>query len=107
MMLFGHEPRELMKAFLICGAAAPAGGTAGVFLGGVITEWASWQWVFFVNIPVALVALVLGARLMPQTTGRRGRIDVLDALTVTSGLALAVFAIVRAPQIGWATRRRC
>ena len=40
MMLFGHDPKELMKAFAVYGAAAPAGGTAGVFLGGVITEWA-------------------------------------------------------------------
>jgi MFS family permease len=44
MMLFGSEPKELMKAFAVYGAAAPAGGTAGVFLGGVITEWVSWPW---------------------------------------------------------------
>jgi len=42
MMLFGNEPKELVKALSIYGAAAPAGGTAGVFVGGVITEWASW-----------------------------------------------------------------
>ena len=42
MMLFGSEPKELIKAFAVYGAAAPAGGTAGVFLGGVITEWISW-----------------------------------------------------------------
>jgi MFS family permease len=50
MTLFGHDPRELTKAFAVYGAAAPAGGTAGVFLGGVITEWISWPWVFYVNI---------------------------------------------------------
>ena len=66
MMLFGHDPRELMKAFAVYGAAAPAGGTAGVFLGGVITEWASWPWVFYINIPVALLALALTPRLMPS-----------------------------------------
>lgn len=53
MMLFGNNPKELTKAFAIYGAAAPAGGTAGVFLGGVITEWISWPWVFYVNIPIA------------------------------------------------------
>jgi len=58
MMLFGSNPKELMKAFAIYGAAAPAGGTAGVFLGGVITEWISWPWVFYVNIPIALGVLV-------------------------------------------------
>ena len=55
MMLFGSNPKELMKAFAIYGAAAPAGGTAGVFLGGVITEWISWPWVFYINIPIAIV----------------------------------------------------
>ena len=57
MMLFGGNPRELTKAFAIYGAAAPAGGTAGVFLGGVITEWVSWPWVFYINIPIALLVL--------------------------------------------------
>ena len=66
MGLFGGEPRELGKAFAIYGAAAPAGGTAGVFLGGVLTEWADWRWVFLVNIPVGLAALALSPRLLPS-----------------------------------------
>ncbi|HYI35663.1 MAG TPA: MFS transporter [Thermoleophilaceae bacterium] len=101
MMLFGSEPKELVKALSVYGAAAPAGGTAGVFLGGVITEWASWPWVFYVNIPVALVALALIPSLMPAAPARRGSVDVAGALTVTAGLALAVFGIVRAPEVGW------
>jgi MFS family permease len=101
MMLFGHNPKELMKAFAIYGAAAPAGGTAGVFLGGVITEWASWPWVFYVNIPVALVALALIPRLMPSTPARRGSVDLVGATLATGGLAALVFAIVRAPAQGW------
>ena len=62
MMLFGSNPKELMKAFAIYGAAAPAGGTAGVFLGGVITEWISWPWVFYINIPIALARARAHAR---------------------------------------------
>src|SRR5688572_9728627 len=54
MMLFGSNPKELMKAFAVYGAAAPAGGTAGVLLGGVITEWISCPCVISVNIPIAL-----------------------------------------------------
>src|SRR5918999_1163067 len=79
MMLFGHEPKELMKAFAIYGAAAPAGGTAGVFLGGVITEWISWPWVFYVNVPIALLVLIVTPSLMPSGARQRGRIDVLGA----------------------------
>ena len=101
MMLFGSNPKELMKAFAIYGAAAPAGGTAGVFLGGVITEWISWPWVFYINIPIALVVLALTPGLMPGAQARRGSVDLLGALTATAGLALTVFGIVRAPEEGW------
>src|SRR3712207_7352159 len=101
MMLFGHNPRELMKAFAVSGAAAPAGGTAGVFLGGVITEWISWPWVFWVNVPIAVLVLALVPSLMPSAPARRGSIDVTGALTATAGLALTVFGIVRAPEAGW------
>jgi EmrB/QacA subfamily drug resistance transporter len=101
MMLFGHDPKELMKAFAVYGAAAPAGGTAGVFLGGVITEWASWPWVFYINIPVALLALALTPRLMPSAHVRSGSVDILGAILATGGLAATVFAIVRAPEEGW------
>ena len=101
MMLFGSNPKELMKAFAIYGAAAPAGGTAGVFLGGVITEWVSWPWVFYINIPIALLVLAVTPGLMPGAPARRGSIDLLGALTATAGLALTVFAIVRAPEEGW------
>lgn len=101
MMLFGHDPKELTKAFAVYGAAAPAGGTAGVFLGGVITEWASWPWVFWINVPLAVVALALTPRLMPAAPARRGSLDVLGAALATAGLAGIVFAIVRAPEQGW------
>jgi EmrB/QacA subfamily drug resistance transporter len=101
MILFGSDPKELMKAFAVYGAAAPAGGTAGVFLGGVITEWISWPWVFYSNIPIALGVLVVTPALMPTVAARRGSVDVLGALTATAGLALLVFGIVRAPDEGW------
>src|SRR4051794_33489122 len=101
VMLFGHDPKELTKAFAVYGAAAPAGGTAGVFLGGVITEWTSWPWVFDVNIPIALIVLAVTPRLMPSVAARRGSIDVTGALSATAGLAMTVFGIVRAPQEGW------
>src|SRR5215216_3480709 len=101
MKLFGSNPKELMKAFAIYGAAAPAGGTAGVFLGGVLTEWASWPWVFYVNVPIALAVIAATPSLMPSAPARRGSVDVTGALTATAGLALTVFGIVRAPEQGW------
>lgn len=104
MKTFGSSPKELTKALALYGAAAPAGGTAGVFLGGVITEYMSWPWVFFINIPLALLVFALVAKAVPSDGPRvQGSIDVIGALLVTAGLAVGVFAIVRAPEVGWAT----
>jgi EmrB/QacA subfamily drug resistance transporter len=100
MMLFSHDPKELGKALALYGAAAPAGGTAGVFLGGVFTEWASWPWVFIIYIPIG-IATLLATGLLPAVARRHGSVDVLGAVSVTAGLALTVFAVVRAPEIGW------
>ncbi|GAA1599979.1 MFS transporter [Kribbella sancticallisti] len=103
MMLFGANPKELTKAIALYGAAAPAGGTAGVFLGGVITEYLSWPWVFFLNIPIAAIALLATPALMPAAPARRGSIDLVGALTVTAGLGAGVYTIVRAPEVGWSS----
>jgi MFS family permease len=84
------------------GAAAPAGGTAGVFLGGVFTEWLSWPWVFIIYVPIGLATLA-ATKLLPAVGSRRGSVDVLGAAAVTAGLALTVLAVVRAPEAGWAS----
>ncbi|WP_340682779.1 MFS transporter [Amycolatopsis coloradensis] len=101
MMLFGARPRELTKALALYGAAAPAGGTAGVFLGGVITEWLSWPWIFWLYVPISLVAIVATGKLMPSAPARRGSVDIAGAIAATAGLGLTVFGVVRAPEAGW------
>ncbi len=101
-MLFGSRPNELPRALALYGAAAPAGGTAGVFLGGLVTEYLSWPWVFYVNLPIAAVIVALVPRVMPAGAMAAGsRVDVLGALTVTAGLGTAVYAVVQAPEVGW------
>lgn len=101
MTLFGGQPKELGKALAFYGAAAPAGGTAGVFLGGVITEYLSWPWLFWLYVPISILALIATPRLMPAGQRTRGSVDVAGAGVVTAGLALMVFTIVRAPEQGW------
>src|SRR5574343_1015096 len=64
MRLFGAAPQELGRAFGFWGASAAAGGTAGVFLGGVITQWLSWEWTFLINIPFGLLVMMLGKSLL-------------------------------------------
>ena len=103
MMLFGGTS-DLPKAFAVYGAAAPIGGTAGVFLGGVLTEYASWPWAFYVTVPIALFVLAFAATALPRTIRKAtGSIDVAGAVTVTVGLAAVVYAVVNAPEVGWLT----
>jgi len=101
MMLFGGNPKELGKALGFWGASAAAGGTAGVFLGGVITEWLSWQWTFLINIPVGLLVLAASPPLLSKGQRRKGGIDLFGALFVTAALILAVYGIVTAEHNGW------
>ncbi len=101
MTLFGHDKRELAKAMAFYGAAAPAGGTAGVFLGGVLTEWLDWPWVYYINVPIGIAVLAFAGRLLPDGARRPGKVDVFGGLTITAALSLGVLAIVRAPEIGW------
>ncbi|KQW48055.1 transporter [Nocardioides sp. Root1257] len=105
MTLFGREPRELTKALALYGAAAPAGGTAGVFLGGVLTEYASWPWVFFINLPLAAAIVAVTPAVLPGGSGNRVKVDLLGAITVTAGLGTAVYGIVTAPEVGWNSPR--
>lgn len=101
VVLFGHDPKELTKAMGLYGAAGPAGGTAGVFLGGVLTDGLDWRWTLLINVPVALAVLAATPRLLPAGATRRSRVDLAGAAIGTAGLALAVFGIVRANEEGW------
>jgi predicted MFS family arabinose efflux permease len=83
------------------GAAAPAGGTAGVFLGGIITAYVDWSWVFLINVPLGIAVLALTRTLLPQGTRQKGRVDYLGAFSITGALILLVYAIVTANDAGW------
>jgi EmrB/QacA subfamily drug resistance transporter len=96
MALFAARPDELRRALGFWGASAAAGGTAGVFLGGVITEWLSWRWTFLVNVPVGLLVLLAVRAWLPRGERQPGSVDVLGALSITGGLGLVVYAIVTA-----------
>ena len=99
--LFGNNKLEMNKAMGIWGASAPAGGTAGVFLGGIITAWVDWSWVFLINVPVGLAVLALTPKLLPKGVKQKGKVDYTGALSITGALVLLVYAIVTANDIGW------
>jgi EmrB/QacA subfamily drug resistance transporter len=94
MTLFAARPAELGRALGFWGAAAAAGGTAGVFLGGVFTEWLGWRWTFLVNVPVGLGVLAAAFALLPRGEHRKGSVDLAGAAAVTLGLALLVYTVV-------------
>src|SRR5918996_171587 len=101
MSLFGNNKLEMNKAMGIWGALAPAGGTAGVFLGGIITAWVDWSWVFLINVPVGIAVLALTLKLLPRAIKRKGSVDYFGAISITSALVLLVYAIVTGNDIGW------
>jgi EmrB/QacA subfamily drug resistance transporter len=101
------EGPERNKALGIWGALGGSGAAVGVLLGGILTKYLGWEWIFFVNVPVGALVLALTPRLVPESHADLGhrRFDATGAVTVTGGLALLVYAISKAPDVGWATSR--
>jgi len=95
------------KALGAWGAVAGLASAVGVFLGGVITEAASWRWVFWVNLPVSAVLLVATFRIVSgeRPARRTKEFDTLGAVLVTSSLLLFIYTLVQAPTVGWGTTR--
>jgi len=102
IMILFTEPAERAKAMGMIGFVLSGGGAAGVLLGGTLTDLLSWHWIFLVNVPVGIAAVLLCRVLLPADPAvRRGSIDVAGAVTVTASLMLAVYAIVNGNQKGW------
>ena len=102
MTLF-TEPAERAKAMGVFGFIVSGGGTAGVLLGGVLTDVLDWHWIFLVNLPIGVLVYALCFVLLPggRGAGERQGLDVAGAVTVTTSLLLAVYAIVNANDDGW------
>ena len=102
-----EEGAERNKALGIWGAVAGSGAAVGVLLGGVLTTYLGWEWIFYVNVPVGAACLALTPLFVHESrveTETR-RYDAAGALTITSSLILLVFAVSKAPDVGWATGR--
>ncbi len=101
------EGAERNKALGVWGAIGASGATVGLIAGGLLTRYAGWQYIFFLNVPIGAAALLLAPRVVPESrlaTARR-RYDPFGAVAVTGGLSLLVYAISTAPQVGWGTAR--
>ena len=103
--LFTEGP-ERNRALGVWGAVAGSGGAAGVLLGGMLTQWAGWEWVLFVNVPVGLAGAAAAVRLLPESRNAGPRhFDVAGAVSITAGLSLLVYTLVRANAVGWGSAR--
>jgi EmrB/QacA subfamily drug resistance transporter len=92
------------RALAIYTAVVTGGGSLGLVLGGVITEWLSWRWVLFINVPIGLAVLLIAPRFVPETPRQPGRFDLAGAITSTIGMASLVYAFIRAASDGWGNR---
>jgi EmrB/QacA subfamily drug resistance transporter len=101
------EGAERARALGVWAAIAIGGSAVGLILGGVLTQYFSWPWIFFVNVPVGIAAFVFSLRLIPESRDEHAQrsYDIAGAVTVTGGLMALVYAIVDAQSAGWGSAK--
>jgi EmrB/QacA subfamily drug resistance transporter len=102
-----EEGAERNKALGIWGALGGSGAAAGVLFGGILTKYLGWEWIFFVNVPVGVIVLLLTLRFVPESRADLGHreFDAAGAITITGSIALVVYAVSKAPDVGWGSAR--
>ena len=98
------EGRERTRALGIYTAVVTAGASLGLVLGGVITEWLSWRWVLFINVPIGIAVVAIAPVFIAESRRQPGRFDLTGALTSTAGMTSLVYAFIRAAASGWGNR---
>jgi EmrB/QacA subfamily drug resistance transporter len=101
------EGDDRTKALGVWSAIAAGGGAFGLLLGGILTDLLSWEWIFFVNVPIGIATAMLALRYVPESRAvhRQPGTDLPGAVTVTAGLVVLVYAIVKAEDFGWGSTR--
>ena len=102
LMTMFTDGRERTRAIGYYTAVSIGGAAIGLIAGGMLTQWLSWRWVLFVNVPIGAVVLLLAWAVLPETARNRGRFDASGALTSTLGMTALVFGFVHAATDGWA-----
>jgi EmrB/QacA subfamily drug resistance transporter len=99
------EGKERNGALGVWSGVAAGGGAVGMLLGGVLTQYVDWRWIFFINVPVAVVIGYLSLRHLPASLpqGKKVRLDLAGAVSVTAGLMVLVYGLVKATDYGWAS----
>jgi EmrB/QacA subfamily drug resistance transporter len=95
------DGRERIRALSIFTAVTMGGSSLGLVIGGLIVQWASWRWVFFVNVPIGIIVVALAPRLLDSSRRRRGHFDAAGAITSTAGMSALVYAFINVASHGW------
>ena len=95
------EGRERNRAMGIYAAMSGAGGAVGLLLGGILTTYVSWRWIFFVNVPIGAVGLIMAPRALKETQTTAGKLDAPGAITVTAGMISLVYGLTNSSTHGW------
>ncbi|HZO37485.1 MAG TPA: MFS transporter [Solirubrobacteraceae bacterium] len=97
------RPDERAKAMSAYILVSVGGGSAGLLLGGVLTEALNWHWIFAINLPIGVATILLGRRLLVADSGAGlgGGVDVLGSVLVTAALMTGIYAIIKVPEHGW------
>ena len=103
IMTIFTEPAERAKAMGIFGFVLSGGGTAGVLLGGVLTDLFAWNWIFLVNLPIGIAVFLFALSLLPNDKGDASdrRLDIAGAVTVTAAVMLGTYAVINGNENGW------
>lgn len=97
------EGPERNRALGVWSMVAGGGGAVGLLLGGILTQYIDWRWIFFINIPVAVAIVAAAIKYLPKSLPmeKRQKVDIAGAITVTAGLMSLVYALAKAPESGW------
>jgi EmrB/QacA subfamily drug resistance transporter len=95
------EGRQRLRAIGLYSAVSSGGASVGLVLGGMLTDWISWRWSLFINVPIGIVLVLLAPRYLPETERSPGHFDLAGAITSTLGMSSIVYGFVRAAANGW------
>jgi EmrB/QacA subfamily drug resistance transporter len=98
------EGRDRTRALSVYTAVVMGGGSLGLVLGGVITEWVSWRWVLFVNVPIGIIVALAAPAFLSESQRQPGRFDLAGAVASTAGMTSLVYGFIRAASDGWSNR---
>ncbi|SDO32564.1 drug resistance transporter, EmrB/QacA subfamily [Nakamurella panacisegetis] len=101
LMTMFPDAKERTKAIGYYTAVSIGGSAVGLISGGMLTQWVSWRWVLFVNVPIGLAVIAVALRVLPETARRPGHFDLAGAITSTLGMTGLVYGFVRAASDGW------